>query len=152
MSRITQWIPMTIAVIVALLMAVLFTARPEPFEPVTTKEIRIIGQGPFRAGDLVTVQNGLCNNSSGDLAMNVKVGVQEVVTDALRSARTIELFAREDVPLPVGCSGDMPSTNPLPTVIGPGDWRIYLTLEVMGPQAGQIQRETVLSQSFRVVE
>lgn len=138
-----------------------------PFKPVTS--LGLVWQGctdncVFHVGQVVSIKDGICNNSKDTLKTSSVIGVQEQGVAGIL-ARNIKLFPPSDLvptnsnssatpdltPLPPGCTPNQITTIPLPTTIPTGKWRAYVALDVYGTQMGQRQSINILSAPFTVV-
>jgi hypothetical protein len=145
---------------------------PKPYEPISVNPIVFLTPPPFQSGQIVTVRDGICNNTNDVLQGITIVGFEEQEKDRL-STRNIILQPQTDpgtaatspLPRPIspGCLGTDPVTAPLCAVFSatdlhscltplpPGKWKLYINLTVMGPQASQVQRINDVSQTFEVL-
>jgi hypothetical protein len=133
--------------------------NPTSFNPVETKPIRLLTPGPYTVGQTITIQNGVCNTTKETLQATTIIGFIETRVDRLL-ARNVVLrpdptgsTAGTPLPRPLvsGCTGTDPVTGPLPLNLPPGHWQLYVIVNVMGGQAGQMQRINLISDEFEVI-
>lgn len=144
------------------------TVTAPEFKPVQTlglkfcadaedQDCKVEAHGPFVPGQVVTVKNGVCNTSKQTLQVITIVGFEETRVDRI-VARNVVVSPRPDASAPVSplprplepdCTAKGLVTGLMPNV-PPGNWKLYVTLTIMGPQSGQVQRVNVTSGEIEV--
>ncbi len=138
---------------------------PEVFRPVTSNGLKfckdtdcsVESKGPFQRGAPVTILNGICSASKTSLQAVTIVGFEEAKVDTI-VARNVVISPKPDSnaaisplprPLNPGCTATDPVSGIMPNVPD-GFWHLYVTITVMGSQAGQMQRLVITSGEIEV--
>lgn len=124
------------------------SVTPTPFAPASAKPFELLTAPPYRVGQEISIQDGICNKTGIALGLVITLGIQRVGAIAVPPVIVIDQAQRSFAP---GCTGGEPLTGPLPPEVTPGRWRIFANLTVMGPGPGEIQRLSIVSPDFDVL-
>jgi hypothetical protein len=125
---------------------------PVPFMPIETNALVLLNEGPFSEGELIIVQNGMCNASKEGINGVWSFGIQPSPATIVQPP--INFVKDREVNLPPGaCLGRDAYRIPVAgesISIAPGNWRFFLRATFKGNQAGQEQGITLFSPPFEV--
>lgn len=129
----------------------------DKFEPLEVVDFTIITPAVVRPDTVLTLHNGFCNRSAIPLSVMInsfgleKVGADPIGTPpvVLRQNLEFTLAAYECVLDGEELSGPIPES--VRGQLSTGNWRVYLSLAVLGPQTGQVQRVTEHTKTFVLV-
>lgn len=146
----SQWLPSVIVLLIAATTIRICQVQNEQplYEPLEVLNLRLEPDHVVE-GSQVTLIDGICNNSDETITVAATLGAQEE-GDPLVTRNVVVLM--RSFPMEQGCFGkDAPLSGPLSPMITAGRWHLYLQILVMGPQSGQIQRLSRVSNTFVVV-
>lgn len=122
--------------------------KTEPaFEPLRVENFEVLNTEPVSAGEDIQLLDGVCNQAGEVITGHVVLGAQ-TAEQGLTSDRVI-LIEKEHTFIPGCIATRAPLTGPLPSTIGPGQWRFFIELNVDEGE-GRRQRISRLSNIFSV--
>lgn len=152
--RLIEFVPLILFIV-----AGVYLTRPKDtsvttaeFKPVKIQTLKVLGSGTYPQGMFLTIENGICNKSENDLTLEISLGFQRDAVDPVITGHDSSIPIYNSLIYPIkasSCVGaDKPFILKIPDTIPPDKWRIFSIVIARGKTSLEMQRETLISDSF----